>query len=236
LAVLTLIIYYVFYPTKPTIQWASIPAGKFMMGSPASEVNSTVYVGPHEVSLSAFKMSAYEVTFEQYDAFCVATKHKKANDEGWGRGKRPVINVSWYDATAFAKWMGCRLPTESEWEYACRAGSTTPFNTGENLTTSEANYGSDQTRTVGSFAANAWGLFDMHGNVSEWCSDWWGVYPSIPQTNPVGPSEGSLRVIRGNDFRMKINDTFFCRSASRGSFPPEKFEHYLIGFRLVSPE
>ena len=210
----------------PTIQWAYIPAGKFMMGSPASEVDRSIDESQHEVSLSAFKMSAHEVTFAQYDAFCEATKHKKAIDEGWGRGQRPVINVSWDDATAFAEWMGCRLPTEAEWEYACRAGSTTPFNTGENLTTEQANYNGDypynnnaigtnreQTTEVGSFVANAWGLYDMHGNVWEWCSDWHGDYP----------------VIRGGSWRTFAH---YCRSAFRNSGNPDR----CIGFRIVSLE
>jgi len=233
LVVLTLIIYYVFYPTKPTIQWASIPAGTFMMGSPASEVERSDDENQHEVSLSAFKMSAHEVTFAQYDAFCEATKHKKANDEGWGRGKRPVINVSWYDATAFAKWMGCRLPTEAEWEYACRAGSTTPFNTGNDLTTSQANYRSNKTTAVGSFASNAWGLYDMHGNVWEWCIDWYGYYPSNPQTNPRGLSlEGAGLAMRGGGL---VNNADECRSAERNDRNPG-FRSNGIGFRLVSPE
>ena len=216
--------------TKPTIQWVSIPAGKFMMGSPASEVDRSIDEGQHEVSLSAFKMSAHEVTFAQYDAFCEATKHKKANDEGWGRGKRPVINVSWYDATAFAEWMGCRLPTEAEWEYACRAGSTTPFNTGDNLTTSQANYSSLQTSTVGSYSPNTWGLYDMHGNVWEWCSDWYNYYSSSPQTNPRGPSKGYDRVLRGGSGG---NNALECRAAERNAFIPTNHNSG-IGFRVVS--
>jgi formylglycine-generating enzyme required for sulfatase activity len=221
---------------KPTIQWVSIPAGTFVMGSPASEVNRSDDESQHEVSLSAFKMSAHEVTFAQYDVFCEATEREIPPDQGWGRGQRPVINISWDDATAFAKWMGCRLPTEAEWEYACRAGSTTPFNTGENLTTSQANYGSDQTRTVGTLTSNAFGLYDMHGNVWEWCSDWHGDYPSSPQTNPKGPSDGpltTLRVIRGGSWNDKA--PHFCRSASRNKNRPGSV--YLnIGFRLVSLE
>ena len=215
-----------------------------MMGSPSSEVDRSDTELQHQVSLSAFKMSAHEVTFEQYDAFCVATKSEKPSDEGWGRGKRPVINVSWDDATAFAKWVGARLPTEAEWEYACRAGSTSTFNTGSNLTTNQANYngkypynnnalGIDraQSTEVGSFAPNAYGLYDMHGNVWEWCSDWYDAYPSSPQTNPRGPSEGSRRLLRGGCWYFTAE---FCRAAIR-NFGTQDRRIEIIGFRLVSP-
>ena len=217
---------------KPTIQWASIPAGTFMMGSPASDLASNDNESQHEVCLSAFKMSAHEVTFAQYDAFCEATKRQMPPDEGWGRGQHPVINVSWDDAIAFAKWMGCRLPTEAEWEYACRAGSTTPFNTGKVLSTSQANYRSNQTTAVGSFSANAWGLYDMHGNAWEWCSDRYGAYPSIPKTNPLGPSEGPLRIYRGGSWESPDQ---YCRSAFRNKIAPV-YSHNNLGFRLVSLE
>ena len=229
-----------------TIEWATIPAGTFTMGSPATEVNREDNETQHQVTLSGFKMSKYEVTFEQYDAFCVATKREKPADEGWGRGQRPVINVSWDDASAFATWMKCRLPTEAEWEYACRAGSSTPFNTGNNLSTSQANYNGnypynnnakgiylEKTKEVGSFAPNAWGLYDMHGNVWEWCGDWYDEYPSAAQTNPTGPSEGSNRVLRGGSWYY--DGAYSCRSAYRNYFTPD-FRNYSIGFRLVCPE
>lgn len=229
---------------KPTIEWVNIPAGTFMMGNPASEKDRSNDETQHQVTLSAFRMSKYEVTFEQYDAFCAATGRSKPNDEGWGRGKRPVINVSWNDAKAFADWMGCRLPTEAEWEYAARAGTTTPFNTGNCLSTAQANYDGNypysgcskgeyrqKTLPVGSFAANAWGLYDMHGNVWEWCSDWYAAYPTGAQTNPKGPSTGSYRVYRGGSW---LNLAQSCRSASRGNYTPDGRGE--IGFRLVSPK
>jgi len=219
---------------------ALIPAGTFTMGSPASEVGRRSDETQHQVTLSAFKMSKYEVTFEQYDLFCDATGRSKPNDEGWGRGNRPVINVSWHDATAFAEWMGCRLPTEAEWEYACRAGTTTPFSTGNNLTTSQANYDGNypynnnakgeyrkKTLQVGSFAANAYGLFDMHGNVWEWCSDWYGDYSTSAQTNPKGASSGSHRVIRGGSWIINAPS---CRAADRYDITPV-YRNSTIGFR-----
>jgi len=228
---------------KPIIEWISIPAGTFTMGNSISEVDIHKDGTQHEVTLSAFKMSKYAVTFEQYDAFCEATGRSKPSDEGWGRDKRPVINVSWHDATAFAEWMGCRLPTEAEWEYACRAGTSTPFNTGNNLTTAQANYngnypyndnvkGEYQERTVpvGSFSPNAWGLYDMHGNVWEWCSDWYGDYSTSAQTNPKGSSLGSYRVYRGGCWSINAN---FCRSAYRDCGTPDSCYDF-IGFRLVS--
>jgi len=233
-----------FGQTKPTIEWVSIPAGTFTMGSPTGEFQRLDHETQHQVTLSAYKMSKYEVTFEQYDLFCDATGRIKPDDEGWGRGKRPVIHVNWADATAFAEWMGCRLPTEAEWEYACRAGTTTPFNTGDNLTTSQANYDGNypynnnarglyrkETLPAGSFDPNAWGLYDMHGNVFEWCSDWYGDYPESEQTNPEGASEGTYRVMRGGSWSRIADD---CRSAARSGSVPQ-IRNYFIGFRLVSP-
>jgi formylglycine-generating enzyme required for sulfatase activity len=219
---------------RPRMEWVAIPAGTFTMGSPSYETDRVSDAGPqHPVSLSGFKMSKYEVTFAQYDAFCDATGRQKPSDEGWGRGNRPVINVDWNDATAFAQWMGCRLPTEAEWEYACRAGTTTPFNTGSSLNSSQANFNSNvgQTKPVGSYAPNAWGLHDMHGNVWEWCSDWYGDYSSSPQTNPKGPSSGSNRVLRGGSW---YNHGGNCRSAYRYANGPSTRNHG-IGFRLVVP-
>ena len=233
-----------FAQTKPTIEWADIPAGTFTMGSPTSEVDRRDDETQHQVTLSAFKMSKYEVTFEQYDLFCEATGRSKPDDHGWGRGKRPVINVSWADAVAFAEWMGCRLPTEAEWEYAARAGTTTPFNTGNNLTTAQANYNGNKpynnnekgenrgkTMPVGSFAPNAWGLYDMHGNLWEWTSDWYGDYSTSAQKNPQGPSSGTLRTRRGGSWH---GEAYRCRSAFRRHDTRPETRNTSLGFRVAS--
>ncbi len=166
----------------------------------------------------------------------------------------PVVHVSWNDAVAYSKWFSTktgkhfRLPTEAEREYACRAGSGTPFNTGENLTTDQANYDGnypynnnpkgvyrENTVPVNSFAPNAWGLYNMHGNVLEWCSDWIsGTYyddckANGTVTNPAGPATGSGRVLRGGSWRGSAGS---CRSANRGSRTPG-FRSSSVGFRLV---
>ena len=231
--------------TKPEIQWVSIPAGTFTMGSPENEFGRETGEIQHSVTLSAFRMSKFEITFDQYDMFCDATGRNKPDDSGWGRGSRPVINITWADAVAFAEWMNCRLPTEAEWEYACRAGTTTPFNTGENILTSDANYDGTypyhnfkkgelrgKTLPVGSFQPNAWGLYDMHGNVWEWCQDWLEKYSLDPQTNPKGPSHGNLHIGRGGSWK---NMAQRCRSAYRyGRSPTHKSN--VLGFRLVTDE
>jgi len=164
----------------------------------------------------------------------------------------PVLHVSWNDAVAYCKWLSTitgkyfRLPTEAEREYACRAGRGTPFNTGENLTTEQANYNGnypydhnpkgvyrENTVTVNSFAPNAWGLYNMHGNVWEWCSDWFGgkYYFNSPYSaiNPAGPATGSIRVIRGGSW---LNPAETCRSATRSGSIPNAGSN-LIGFRVV---
>jgi sulfatase modifying factor 1 len=228
------------------LSWVTIPGGTFTMGSPSGEVNHESDETPHQVTLSGFKLSAYEVTFAQYDAFCEATNRKKPKDEGWGRGNLPVINVSWHDAAAYAKWLGARLPTEAEWEYAARAGTTTPFSTGNNLTTAQANYNGnypydgnakgkyrEKTVAVGSFTPNAWGLYDMHGNVYEWCSDWYGKYDTNSSKNPKGPTSGVYRVFRGGSWYNFAQD---CRSAYRSYISPSG-SNFNVGFRVVlSPQ
>jgi formylglycine-generating enzyme required for sulfatase activity len=227
------------------IEWAEIPAGEFMMGSPAEERDRKANEIEHLVKVDAFRMSKHEITFELYDLFCESTARAKPNDEGWGRINHPVIHVNWDDAKAFADWTGCRLPTEAEWEYACRAGTKTPFNTGENITTAQANFNGNypyinspkgifraRTTPVGSFDPNGWGLYDMHGNVWEWCSDWFDDYQEEAQTNPTGPGSGTFRVFRGGGWR---NYAQLCRSAFRYKYFPE-FRHLNIGFRLVSKD
>jgi formylglycine-generating enzyme required for sulfatase activity len=134
------------------------------------------------------------------------------------------------------------LPTEAQWEYACRAGTSTPYYFGENITPELVNYhvrypyaGGDKglyrekTVPVGSLPANLWGLYEMHGNVSEWCSDWYGDYPAGPVTDPVGPPEGALRVLRGGSWGY---EGWIARSSARGGYQPY-FRDLVIGFRLA---
>jgi formylglycine-generating enzyme len=261
---------------KPIIEWVTIPSGTYTMGSPINEHGRFDDETQHQVTISAFKMSKYEVTVSQFKAFvdatgyitdaekgtggvsgsvkwsgtkfeCIAGVNWKCDSKGIQRPKseynHPVIHISWNDAQAFARWMGCRLPTEAEWEYACRAGTTTPFNTGTSLKTSQADFNGnmpynsgekgenrEKTMPVGSFLPNAWGLYDMHGNVWEWCNDWYGVYSIKAQTNPQGPATGPSRVTRGGSWFNSANAN---RSAARqGSNPAHR--NYFLGIRLVS--
>lgn len=219
--------------SKPDIEFVDIPAGTFMMGSPDSEKGRNEDEKQHKVTLSAFKMSKYCITYEQYDAFCEATGRKKPF--GFKRGNMPVSQITWHDALAFTEWMDCRLPTEAEWEYAARANTTTPFHTGDSLTSDQAYFNNTSGREampVGSFQPNAFGLYDMHGNMGEWCSDWYGEYNIDEKMNPKGPETGEIKVIRGGGF---WKPALKCRSACRAGDPPGNRGSGL-GFRIVKGE
>jgi len=250
--------------TEPPIDilLVSISAGTFRMGDVENYGQYFDEKPVHEVTLSSFEMSVYEVTQGQYTSVMGSNP---ANSYGVG-DDYPVYNVSWYDAVKFCNklsdaeglercynestWScdfsknGYRLPTEAEWEYACRAGTETYFYTGNNLSSDRGtstdldracwywyNWGqaNDKAHVVGAKEPNAFGLYDMHGNVWEWCNDWDGLYTSDSQSNPKGPSSGSARVIRGgsrNDYAEN------CRSAFRYWIDPSDV-YYNVGLRVV---
>jgi formylglycine-generating enzyme required for sulfatase activity len=227
--------------TRPNIEFVDIPGGTFMMGSPVTEQERKDDEIQHKVTLIAFKMSKYPITFEQYDIFCDATGRSKP----WGRerGNLPVSQVTWYDAVAFAEWMGCRLPSEAEWEYAARANTTSPFYTGDCITAEQANFNGEKPYTncekgksrnavlpVGSFPPNAFGLYDMHGNIWQWCSDWYGEYDVDKKNNPKGPDTGTLKVDRGGGY---YDPAWRCRSAYRAGGDPPDNRGTGISFRIV---
>ena len=212
-----------------------IPAGSFTMGSPATEKfrgNETA----HKVTIAAFAASEFEITFAQWDA-CVrggGCDGYRPGDQGWGRGRRPVIFVNWVDATAYAQWLSkktgkhYRLLSESEWEYAARGGTQTAFSFGPILSAKDANFDSSskselnpkakalkRTLPVGSFAANAFGLHDMHGNVWEWVDDCWNddYGPNTPSDGkPAMGGDCAGRIVRGGSWEDYAGDV---RAATR---------------------
>ena len=188
-------------------------------------------------------MGKYEVTQAQWEAVM-------GNNPSYFKGStNPVEQVSWDDCQSFIQKLNShtgesfRLPTEAEWEYACRAGTTTPFYTGETISSSQANYRGtwtyhlgekkgeyrEMTVPVGSFSPNPWGLYDMYGNVFEWCQDRYGDYPNGSVTDPVGPGSGSERVCRGSGWASHPG---CCRSAYRYSkYSDDRYNN--LGFRLA---
>lgn len=221
--------------TGPEMIW--LPGGTFTMGD---DGRSLINEGPaHQVILSNFAIGKYPVTFEEYDAFCDATNREKPSDQGWGRGRQPVINIDWEQAKAYCDWLSketgqeYQLLTEAQWEYACRAGSKTDYYFGDSEEELEkyAWYRSNadgKTHPVGEKLANQWQLHDMHGNVREWVNDWYNNYPAEPQQNPSGPVSGSDRVIRGGSWYSGAGD---CRSAYRLHDGPTARRSNL-GFRI----
>ena len=218
-----------------------LPTGSFRMGSPSGEEGRYSDEGPvRTVTIGKrIAMGRYEVTFADYDRFVAATNGRRPDDEGWGRGSRPVINVNWNEAKAYATWLSAqtgksyRLPSESEWEYAARAGTETAYSWGNEIGVNRANcdgcgsqWDDEQTSPVGSFEPNAFGLYDMHGNVYEWVED------CYVNTYTGAPSDGSARtsgcgsdvfwaVVRGGSWFVYPQ---YLRSASRyGDAPSDPF-------------
>lgn len=233
-----------------------IPPGTFTMGSPKQEKGRSDLETQHVVKLTeGFYMSAYPVTQDQWRAVMADAYGSPA--EGFdivrpsrfvGRNKLPVEMVSWNDCQAFIKCLGkrekrrYRLPTEAEWEYACRAGTATPYCFGESITAIQANFAGaalridgkrfgdrKATTPVGSFPPNAWGLYDMHGNVAQWCQDRFGKYPPKNAVDPQGPDTGGSRILRGGSWEV---GPAHCRSASRAWDSPDNRGSGSFGFRI----
>ena len=230
-----------------------VPAGTYLMGSPVWEAGRDDDEGPQRrVTIGEpFAVGVYEATFAEWDA-CVRGGGcgRYLPDEGWGRGNRPVIYVSWEEAQAYGRWLSretgqeYRLLSESEWEYVARAGTTTPFHTGRTISTDQANYdgnytygaGSEgkyreQTMPVGSFAPNAFGLYDVHGNVWEWTQDCWNEsYRGAPEDGSAWErGDCGRRVIRGGGWG---NSPGVLRSADRFSWGTTG-THFALGFRVA---
>jgi formylglycine-generating enzyme required for sulfatase activity len=229
-----------------------INGGTFTMGSPAKEPGRSDSEGPQrQVTVSSFFMGKYEVTQKEYQEVM------GTNPSNFKGDNLPVENVSWFDAVEYCNkrsqregltpaytingtnvtWNrsanGYRLPTEAEWEYACRAGTTTAYNTGANIDNNTGWYkdnSNNTTHPVGQNPANAWGLNDMHGNVWEWCLDWYGRYSSNAQTDPIGASSGANRVIRGGCWNTSAQ---YVRSANRNNRYTPSNRYSFLGFRVA---
>ena len=217
-----------------------IPAGEFMMGSPGTESDRRADETQHRVSITKpFYLGVTEVTQEQYQ------KVMGSNPSKFKGPQNPVEQVNWSDAVEFCRKLSAmpaektaghvyRLPTEAEWEYACRSGTTTAYGFGDDASRL-GDYGwfrsnSDSgTHPVGEKKPNAWGLYDMHGNVWEWCQDWYGAYPSGSATDPTGATSGSFRVFRGGSWYFIAR---ICRSAYRDRDTPG-YRIYFLGFRVL---
>jgi formylglycine-generating enzyme required for sulfatase activity len=237
-----------------------IPPGEFLMGSPVSEAERSSDEKQHRVRITKpYYLGIFEVTQSEYERV-MGTNPSWFSLSGSGRGdvvkqepnRFPVETVSWEDAVEFCRELSAlpeeraagrvyRLPTEAEWEFACRAGTAMPFHFGSQLNGQEANcdgsypYGTtkgpclQRPTTVGSYASNGFGLFDMHGNVWEWCWDWYGAYATTVD-DPTGPQAGPVRVLRGGSW---FYGGSYCRSAYRLHYGPPARCSY-VGFRLVS--
>jgi formylglycine-generating enzyme required for sulfatase activity len=241
------------YPEPLEIEWVEIPAGEFSMGS---EEGKTDEQPVHTVYLDTYFISKHEVNFAQYDQFCEETGREKPEDSGWGRGNRPVINVTWQDAVDYCRWLtektgeSISLPTEAQWEKASRGTDQRIYPWGSDPVSGiRANFADARsdlawkdkriddkhqfTAPVDAYSrgASPYGILNMGGNVWEWCTDWYGkyYYGQSPGRNPAGPDKGFYRIGRGGSWRYSAE---FLRCASRNFFYPD-FGYSFVGFRLV---
>jgi formylglycine-generating enzyme required for sulfatase activity len=253
----------VIFPSQPTpalekiihnsigMEFVMIPAGTFVMGTPSYDPYRSETEVQHEVTISApFYMQTTEVTLQQWKVIMGKRLFGKIK----GPDNSPVTKVSWHDCTEFLKRLNAlgqwsyRLPTEAEWEYACRAESTTDYSWGDNIDCTKAMYSNNKIKSgqcidyiisrglaanrpapVKSYNPNDWGLYDMHGNVWEWCQDWFGEYGKKNRVNPVGPESGTKKVRRGGSW---FGPQHLCRSANRNFGHPAS-RYRTTGFRVV---
>jgi len=202
-----------------------IPAGSFEMGDHLDDIHDASPI--HTVQLDAFYMAPHQVTVAQFKRFLEVSGHSYSRNS-WNNVAKysltddhPMVLVNWYDAFAYAKWAGKRLPTEAEWEYAARGGlEGKRYPWGDEITRDDANYlGTGSTAAIGSYKANGYGLYDMAGNVWEWCADWYGedYYTNSPLKNPTGPETGQYRTVRGGTWNNWMS---FTRVATRKECEP----------------
>jgi len=238
-----LFIVLVYKGVRQVFRW--IPPGTFQMGSPKNEVDRYEHEIQQAVTLTEGYWLADSACTQALWTAVMGVNPSRFQDNQ----NNPVENVSWDDARQFIERLNCnftdleaRLPTEAEWEYACRAGTDTPFSFGHNITPDQVNYNGnypyaggvkgmyrEKTVPVKSLPANRWGLYEMHGNVLEWCADWFGDYAAEAAVNPVGPVEGSYRVLRGGSWYYNGR---LVRSANRLRYVPV-YRDGIIGFRLA---
>ena len=232
-----------FQQAKQTFRW--MEQGTFLMGSPESELLRDGDETLHEVTLTQGFWLAESACTQTLWMAVMGDNPSRFTDDA----NNPVEQVSWNTVKSFIEKLNqliphvdARLPTEAEWEYACRAGTTTPFSFGDNITPEQVNYDGnypytggkkglyrEKTVPVKSLPPNAWGLYEMHGNVYEWCEDWFGDYAAGLQTDPLGPDTGAYRVLRGGSW---IDYGRGVRSAYRYRYEPDRRSRS-IGFRLA---
>lgn len=227
-----------------------LPAGKFYMGD-QSGIGDRDERPVQQVEIASFAISKYEISFKQFDEFSDATGQTRVDDRGWGRNQLPVINVSWEDARAYTQWLSLntgqkwRLPSEAEWEYAARAGKYSNYQSGNqqeavcsvgNIADQKAynagiatqitqcDDGAVHTKQVGSYSANSFGLYDMHGNLWEWVADCYAAY-----ADNSGSVQCEKRVIRGGSF---LTPAMSARVSNREALMPSERLHQ-VGFRVV---